>query len=133
MSKVTKPSSPALRLPDRTWVTQPQEKAELLAATFSRKWILPPQVINEFAELPPVHEGADDFLALRTRRARQALAALRDGSATGPDLLPVRILRECSAELALPFCKLARVILRCGVWPRSWSFHWIFVLHKKLS
>eukprot|EP00969_Alexandrium_andersonii_P009636 421144-Alexandrium_andersonii.AAC.1 len=34
-----------------------------------------------------------DFLVLRTRNARQHLAALRDGSATGPDALPARILR----------------------------------------
>eukprot|EP00969_Alexandrium_andersonii_P004119 178474-Alexandrium_andersonii.AAC.1 len=71
MSKATKSSSPALRLPELSWVIQPQAKAEMLAVTFSRKWIRPPAVIDEFAAVPEERDGDEGFLALRARRARQ--------------------------------------------------------------
>ena len=59
------------------------------------------------------------------------LKALRAESATGPDVLPTRVLKECAAELAAPFVALAQCILRCGMWPAMWLVHWIIPLYKK--
>ena len=71
------------------------------------------------------------FLPLRVRHTRSFLKQLREDSATGPDLLPARILKECSAALALPITLLNRNILFHGIWPEGWRHHWLFALHKK--
>ena len=39
----------------------------------------------------------------------------------------------CLKGLALPIIRLARCILRAGVWPDVWLNHWICALYKKLS
>ena len=36
-------------------------------------------------------------------------------------------------EMCLPFTFLCRRIVRCGIWPRAWTTHWIHPLHKKGS
>eukprot|EP00969_Alexandrium_andersonii_P122075 5396925-Alexandrium_andersonii.AAC.1 len=124
MNKISKSTSPALRLPDRTSVVQPRFKANVFADCFLEKWALPAESENEYTVLPPAVRGDDDFVVVRTRRAAAVLRDLRDDSATGPDSLPARILRTCSKQLSLPFVKLARVILRAGEWPRCWCSHW---------
>eukprot|EP00969_Alexandrium_andersonii_P199508 8811505-Alexandrium_andersonii.AAC.1 len=50
------------------------------------------------------------FLVVRSRRPAAVLRALRVDSAAGPDGLPARSLRVRSAEIALPFATLARVV-----------------------
>ena len=54
-------------------------------------------------------------------------------SATGPDHVPTRILKECAGELDVPLVKLARRIVSTGVWPSCWLLHWVCPLHKRLS
>ena len=63
--------------------------------------------------------------------AAKTLGALKIDSATGPDLLPVRILKECAVQLAKPFRLLATLILQYKTWPRPWMEHWIVPLYKK--
>ena len=64
-------------------------------------------------------------------RAIQVLGQLDPSSATGPDELPTRILRECATSLALPLLLLACQILRTGCWPALWLMHWIVPLYNK--
>ena len=71
------------------------------------------------------------FIPLRIRHTRRFLKQLREDSATGPDALPARILKECYAGLALPVTLLNRSILHHGTWPEDWRVHWLFALHKK--
>ena len=71
------------------------------------------------------------YLLLRSRHARQTLATLRMNSATGTDELGTRILQSCANELALPFCKLCRIIVNTGRWPDLWISHRICPLHKQ--
>ena len=56
---------------------------------------------------------------------------MKTDSATGPDLLPARILKECAKQLATPFRILAVLILQHGTWPQTWMEHWIVPLFKK--
>ena len=63
--------------------------------------------------------------------AAKTLGALKIDSATGPDLLPVRILKECAVQLAKPFRLLATLILQYKTWQRPWMEHWIVPLYKK--
>ena len=51
--------------------------------------------------------------------------------ATGPDLIPTKILKLCAGCLAFPMWLLACTILAFGAWPKSWKEHWITPLYKK--
>ena len=119
------------------WARTSQEKSNVLANTFSGKWILPPVAHNEYSDIFVANDHASSsqsgFLLLRTRVLKRLLKKLAVDSATGPDLISSRLLKFCADSLALPFCKLARCIVRHGIWPASWCFHWICALHKKKS
>ena len=73
------------------------------------------------------------FFTLRSNRARTILKALDESSATGPDGVSALILKRCCAELAVPFCYLARVIIASGEWPDFCRNHWVFPLYKRKS
>ena len=64
------------------------------------------------------------------KNAAKTLGTLKIDSATGPDLLPTRILRECAVQLAKPFRLLAALILQYQTWPRAWKVHWVVPLYK---
>ena len=135
LSHVHKPTSSPLKRPDGTWALSARAKADLFARAFSHKWRLPAPVVNEFSDcssimISPRRWGS---CVLRTRSARAALSSLRQDSGTGPDLLPARVLKQCSSSLAVPVAKLARLILRTGRWPLPWREHWVHPLYKKLA
>ena len=43
------------------------------------------------------------------------------------------ILKNLASVLSIPFTKLARSIVRYGIWPMIWKIHWICAIHKKKS
>eukprot|EP00959_Pyramimonas_sp_CCMP1952_P204381 4274275-Pyramimonas_sp.AAC.1 len=132
MSHVHKQSSSPLRQSSGRWAIRAREKASFFARSFQSKWSLPAAALNEFTDcssilLPPDHCPC----VIRRRTAFNALKLLRPDSGTGPDLLPARVLKECAQSLAVPVSKLARLILRTGVWPLAWREHWVHPLHKR--
>ena len=134
MLKAGKTSSiPPLKNHDGDWVTSSRDKAELFATTFWEKFNLPEHTLNEFDDISAGTEEIDSFLAVRTRAVRKVLKKLKEDSGTGPDALASRVLKHCSAALALPIAILARRILHSGIWPSFWKVHWIFPLFKKRS
>lgn len=60
--------------------------------------------------------------------AARILRGLQEDSATGPDMLPTRMLRECADG---PFKILALLILEQGSWPQAWMNHGIIPPFKK--
>ena len=87
-------SIPALKDPDEQWVLQPDAKADLFAQTFSRKHFLPEAVVNEYTTLPNApRRGQRALKTVGVKDAHAILQKLRFDSATGPDLLPARILK----------------------------------------
>ncbi len=58
---------------------------------------------------------------------------LRESSATGPDLLPARVLKQCADQLKAPICRLAMRILHSAHWPEDWLVHWIVPIYKKAA
>ena len=56
---------------------------------------------------------------------------MKTESATGPDLVPTRLLHECACELARPLALLAQRVLQTGRWPTCWVVHWVLPLFKK--
>ena len=86
---------------------------------------------NRYSDFTDLGYQLSDFHLLRTRKAERCLKKLKEDSATGPDGIATRILRTLAAELALPFCKLARLIISIGEWPDLWTEHWICPIFKK--
>ena len=65
--------------------------------------------------------------------AFNVLSNLRADSATGPDGLPARILKNMAKALAYPLAMVASMIVDQGHWPADWRMHWIVALHKRNS
>ena len=121
---------PSLKDEQGQWTHDPTEKANLLKKTFVKKSRLPPE--HPFYDvLPDGSEAMPKFTLLRTRWTKRILKNLVADSATGPDRLPARILRECADALALPITLLVRLMLSTGTWPKCWKIHWVLPLHKK--
>ena len=125
---------PALKTSNGSWCREPKAKADLLATTFASKFRIPPAEINEYSAISADSSSSYRSMnILRIRIAMKVLEKLDENSATGPDMLAARILKKCARVLAIPFCKLARAILRHGQWPSTWMLHWILALYKKKS
>ena len=114
-------SIPPLRDKDKNWILENDKKAELFAETFAAKAKLP-AVQGEWI---PKQLGTkqSDLLLLRTKASENILKNLDADKATGPDALPAKILKICSAQLAVPVTLLARRMLSCEVWPGCWKSH----------
>jgi hypothetical protein len=127
-------SVPALKDANDKWVLEASGKADLFADAFAKKNFLPIEVVNEYTELPRSTSTCQrKLLQLSVDDAENVMQKLRIDSATGPDLLPARILKLCSAALALPVLLLTICILTTGEWPQLWRHHWVAPLHKKKS
>ena len=114
------------------WILGAKEKADLLERTFSAKCALPPLVVNEYSALP-LPNVARGWLRVRIRQVEAKLKTIKEDSATGPDLLAAKVLRQCASGLALPLVLLTRLILKERRWPQLWTYHWICAIHKKKS
>ena len=111
-----------------------KDKADLLARTFQNKCVLKEAATNDYTEVD-ISTGRCMVAptAVTVKMAEQELTKLDVDSATGPDQLPARILKECAKQLAKPICKLANLIVKHGHWPECWIEHWIVPLYKRLS
>ena len=105
----------------------------MFAETFKQKASLPELTFNEYSEIPDADIIMPDFFIVRSHNVRRVLKALRINSGTGPDGMSARILKQCASSLVKPVRALAQRILSDGAWPKCWSNHWIFPLHKKRS
>jgi hypothetical protein len=126
-------SVPALRKATGEWCRDAKSKADHLADTLKSKYTLPEKVTNYYTDLEaPLYERQEDVIErVKEENAATVLSNLRSDSATGPDEIPTRILRECAKVLARPFVLLAIAILGQGRWPDLWIEHWIIPLFKK--
>jgi len=131
-SKVS--SIPALKDTSGKWILVAVDKANLFAKAFSEKNVLPEAVLHEeYATFDGDLAEHEAFDLPSVENAERILSELSEDSGTGPDLLPSRILKLFSRQLALPLSLLAAKILETGVWPEGWRKHWIVPLYKKKS
>jgi hypothetical protein len=122
---------PALINDAGEWLTEAKPKADLFASTFAGKSSLPVQRLED-PLLQMVSTAAQTHLAVITPAMVCAvLSELDPRSATGPDLIPARVLKEYSKELSVPISQLIGHILDCGVWPECWTKHWIVPIYKR--
>ena len=68
---------------------------------------------------------------IRSRWVKSELKALKVDSATGPDLVPARILKACALALYAPLASLIRKMIANSSWPDAWRKHWLFPIFKK--
>lgn len=113
------------------WILDSIEKANLLGKTFEDKSRLPPKQGDRFPA--DTQASQSSFFLLRVKKTEQILRQIDPDKATGPDMLPGRILKECASELAVPLTMLARRLLTLGCWSECWRYHWISPLFKKGS
>ena len=92
---------------------------------------MPEQVGNAYAEdVDPQLPGLG-LKPVTNDLVRAVLGKLRADSATGPDLLPTRVLKLCCNELVEAVTCLTQRVLDDGVWPELWQEHWMVPLHKR--
>jgi hypothetical protein len=127
-------SIPALRNPAGEWVLDAKGKADLFAASFSAKFKLPAAERNEYSRLDVVPwRPQGNIERISDGVVEKTLLKLVCDSATGPDLLPSKILKECAAALVAPIRDLVNQILEEGRWPQVWTQHWLVPLYKRKS
>ena len=124
-------SIPALKSSDGYWVHESGDKAELLAGSFGGKCILPGPITNEYSHLELNYCRQKSLKELTVGNALDTLADLDESSATGPDLLPARVLKQCRYHLAGPILQIALAILNSGQWPPEWRIHWVVPIFKR--
>ena len=125
---------PALKKIDSGWCMESKTKADLLAESFKSKGALPDKIMNCYSEIDlPSYRRQPELKQPDEDQAVLFLKGLRSDSGTGPDEIPVNILKNCATELAKPVCILATIILEEGRWPDVWTRHWIVPLFKKGS
>lgn len=128
------PSSvPALQSSTGEWIMDAKAKSMELASCFSSKFGFRPAELNEFSAISPARARQEVFQRPTAACAEQVLKELRADSATGPDGIAARVLRECSHVLAKPVALLAGRIADTGEWPDLWRSHWVVPLHKRWS
>jgi hypothetical protein len=126
-------SIPALKSNDGSWIHEPQGKAELLAATFTGKNIIPEPCVNDYTDVDRNPRAQKGLRQVTEQVALKTLEMLDENSGTGPDLLPARILKTGAKELAIPIMMLALLILNSGEWPESWREHWLVPIYKRAA
>ena len=121
---------PALKSESGTWIFEPDAKAKLFAEKFTAKYTFIPEEQNRYSEI--IKSANVQILepVQPEDAAAKILSGMKEDSATGPDLLPTKMLRECADVLAKPCRKLALLIIKQGVWPKEWMIHWIVPLFK---
>ena len=131
-TKKSATSIPALKQADGTWVMDSEAKATHFADAFERKCVMIDEEAGPYSDIIVAsHEQKMLDCSPCPELAERALRAFKADSATGPDLVSTRILKECAPALAIPVAMLLSRILETGVWPLIWITHWICPLYKK--
>ena len=134
MQKSTAATIPALRKSESAeWWRSTHSKADLLADTFCEKNVLAPSGYEVPIEVDMEIEaqGWDPSTMISQDDVASQLRALREESATGPDLIPTRVLKWCEKTLAVPVHKLLMRLSDEGQWPAVWITHWIVPIYKR--
>ena len=82
----------ALKDGSGVWVRDSAGKANLLGNSFTAKWILPAAEVNEYSMSDSTFFNEhSNFLLLRYRTVHKIISNLREGSATGPDMVSCKV------------------------------------------
>ena len=105
-----------------------------MAEHFANKCSLGPDDLS--APFPHARPRTDRNLCtvrFRETTVERTQRQLNPTKAYGPDGIPVRVLKACSAELARPLSKLFTCCLRSGIQPQQWKVANVVPVHKRKS
>ena len=95
-------SVPALKKQSGEWCKDPKSKADHLAETFKTKYTLNEAETNHYSEIEvPGYRRQHAVQEVTEDIAEKVLSDLREDSATGPDELPARVLKEGISQAVL--------------------------------
>ena len=95
-----------------------QQKAnpELFAGKLAAKYKLILEEHNQYSDIVPNAHVQLSEPAPPEETAANILRCMKKDSATGPDMLLMRVLKKCGDVLAKPFKIMALLIFHQGVW-----------------
>ena len=109
-----------------------RDKAETFCQTFAEKCTL--QGAEDVApHVLPSTSKSFDKIVFKPKHVRKLLQHLKPDKATGPDLIPTKVLKECCAELASPLCQLFDLCFTNGIFPNQWKTASVTPIHKRGS
>jgi len=129
--KPTRAAIPVLKDGHQVFTTS-KDKAEKFCQTFAAKC----QLASAEEPAPKVQQSTTcsmKKIAFKVKDIRKLLRNLEPDKATGPDEIPARILKECSAELARPLSLLFELCFSKGVFPSQWKTASVIPVHKRDS
>ena len=86
-----------------------------------------------FAPPSIAHSFTDDMLNFPEDDSIKAIEEIKPNAASGPDEIPVLLLKSCKVALARPIYILRSQSLEKGSVPSFYKFSQVFPLHKKDS
>ena len=129
--KKTNVDIPVLKEQGQVYTTA-KEKAELLSHTFAKKCHLD-DASDTAPEAQHDTQHLLDNITFKAKDVKRTLRKLKPDKATGPDEVPTRILKECSAELARPLSCLFQLCFSNGMFPHQWKIAHVIPVHKRNS
>lgn len=84
-------------------------------------------------DCPLLTASSMERVTFKAKDIRRLLQNLQPDKATGPDNIPARVLKECSAELARPLSSLFQLCFNQGVFPSQWKTASVIPIHKRDS
>lgn len=128
--KRNKSSLPSLSLDSENMAVSSADKAELLCLEFAKN-----SSLNDENKSPlPIPMRTSSTLSnvsITVRQVRKIMRFLDASKASGPDGIPVIVLKECAPELAPVFTKLFRKCLAVGEFPSCWKIASVVPVPKK--
>ena len=97
---------PPLLGDDGNWAMEEQEKTEVFAFTFRRKWVLPEE--EHISATVSVTFESGCFMPIRPKMARDCLKEIDPDSAVGSDTIPSVVLKRMHMLLETPVTKIIR-------------------------
>ena len=128
--KRNKSSLSSLSLGSDNMVVSSADKAELLCHEFAKN-----SSLNDENKSPPSFPSRTaatlSSVSITVRQVRRILKCLDASKSSGPDGIPVIVLKECAPELAPVFSKLFRKCLAAGEYPSCWKVASVVPIPKK--
>ena len=128
--KRNKSSLPSLSLGSDTMAVSSADKAELLCQQFAKNSSLNDEN-KPLPSFPSRTPATISSISVTVRQVRRILRCLDTSKSSGPDGIPVIVLKECAPELAPVFSKLFRKCLVVGEFPSCWKTASVVSIPKK--
>ena len=125
----TKPTIPPLTRANGTIATTATEKANLLAELFALH-----STVDFQGKTPPnipAVQSTMPEITFRQRDIKRILRELNTKKASGPDEIPVIVLKSCADELTPVFTRLFNMSYKKGIFPSSWKAARVQPIPKK--